>query len=205
MRYWFSAVQSFCLLGVLISVYALYVEISGERNKDYKALCDISEHMSCSAVLNSKWDHRYSQCITELSRYGRGLGVMIDSDRFGILAQRNSIYGILFYSTLAILGLYSLIVVNCFMYISDWFRHPLALKCSVLLSLLSLLGSVYLSYILFYILKDICLVCISIYFVNFVLFTLTVRRAVRQLTPKKNDWLLYFIVLLGFILWDLIW
>ena len=44
-----------CFVGISLSAYALHVELSKEHNKDYKALCDISEHMSCSKVFSSKY------------------------------------------------------------------------------------------------------------------------------------------------------
>ena len=43
-----------CLAGITLAVYALHVEISKAHNEDYKALCDINEHMSCSKVFTSK-------------------------------------------------------------------------------------------------------------------------------------------------------
>lgn len=43
-----------CVVGIALSGYALHVELSHARNKEYKALCDINEHMSCSKVFSSK-------------------------------------------------------------------------------------------------------------------------------------------------------
>ena len=44
----------FCGLGILVSVYALYVETRKHRDKTYKAVCDLGENMSCSRVLTSR-------------------------------------------------------------------------------------------------------------------------------------------------------
>lgn len=43
-----------CLMGIVASVYALHVETKKERDPNYRAACDINEHMSCSKVLTSK-------------------------------------------------------------------------------------------------------------------------------------------------------
>ena len=45
----------FGALGILLSLYALYVELQKERNPNYVALCDINEQMSCSKVLTSEY------------------------------------------------------------------------------------------------------------------------------------------------------
>ena len=43
-----------CFAGFGLSFYALHVEHMKSSDVKYKALCDISEHMSCSKVFNSK-------------------------------------------------------------------------------------------------------------------------------------------------------
>jgi len=43
-----------CLIGILVSVFAYYVEKAKEENSDYRAVCDISETVSCSAVFASR-------------------------------------------------------------------------------------------------------------------------------------------------------
>lgn len=58
-----------CVVGITLSAYALHVEFSKMHNKDYKALCDISEHMSCSKVFTSKQVVN-SFCIYIFSRSG---------------------------------------------------------------------------------------------------------------------------------------
>lgn len=42
------------VIGILVSTYALYVELTVEAHPEYKALCDISEHVKCSRVLTSE-------------------------------------------------------------------------------------------------------------------------------------------------------
>lgn len=41
------------VIGLLLSYYAFYVETSKEHDDSYKAMCDISDHMSCSKVFTS--------------------------------------------------------------------------------------------------------------------------------------------------------
>lgn len=43
-----------CLLGVALSVYALYVEFLKEADENYEAMCDINSYISCSKVFTSK-------------------------------------------------------------------------------------------------------------------------------------------------------
>lgn len=44
----------FYIIGLSLSTYAFYVETKAEGDKDYKAMCDISERMSCSKVFLSE-------------------------------------------------------------------------------------------------------------------------------------------------------
>lgn len=48
------------IAGIFVSTYALYVEMAAEIRPGYKALCDISEHASCSRVLTSKWVYNWT-------------------------------------------------------------------------------------------------------------------------------------------------
>ena len=61
-------------------------------------------------------------------------------------------------------------------------------------TILANVGSVYLGYILFFILKDVCIVCISTYVINFLLLVCSVtklRRTVNsdiEASRKKKSW-----------------
>lgn len=44
-----------CAVGMLLSAYAYYVEVSAESDHDYNAMCDISEHISCTKVFTSEY------------------------------------------------------------------------------------------------------------------------------------------------------
>ncbi|CAH8628694.1 unnamed protein product [Heterobilharzia americana] len=50
-----------CIVGISICIYALHVEYSKESDKNYRAVCDISESISCSKVLTSKEYHLQSK------------------------------------------------------------------------------------------------------------------------------------------------
>jgi len=43
------------ILGILISIYSIYIERKHTKQKDYKALCDIRDNVSCSKSFNSKY------------------------------------------------------------------------------------------------------------------------------------------------------
>ncbi|KAH1171327.1 hypothetical protein KIL84_006945 [Mauremys mutica] len=50
-----------CALGLALSVYALHVETSRERDPGYRAMCDLSPSVSCSKVFTSRrlCEHKY--------------------------------------------------------------------------------------------------------------------------------------------------
>ncbi|RVE59581.1 hypothetical protein OJAV_G00189810 [Oryzias javanicus] len=149
-----------CFFGLVLSVYALHVELSRERDPDYRAMCDLGESVSCSKVFTSRW--------------GRGFGLVqyfVGTD--SPLNQPNSILGIIFYTLQLGLGL------------SLSKKAALAL---VLSSWVSLAGSVYLASILAFVLGDFCMVCVSTYVINFALFytNLKRRRAVEAVKEKAG-------------------
>ncbi|XP_033628231.1 vitamin K epoxide reductase complex subunit 1-like protein 1 [Asterias rubens] len=150
-----------CALGIVLSVYALYVETSKESNPDFTAMCDIGQSVSCSKVFTS--------------RYGRGFGIIGRVlGEHHILNQPNSIFGILFYFLQVLIGQI----------------HTLS-ACNFLImtSILANLGSVYLGYILYFILEDACIVCISTYIVNALLLGVNILKWTylkRNLSKKKE-------------------
>ena len=52
----------FASVGLFLSLYSLQVEIKAEHDKNYRAFCDINEHISCTKVF--------------MSPYGRGFGII---------------------------------------------------------------------------------------------------------------------------------
>ena len=113
------------VIGLLLSLYTVYVERKLEKDKNYKAICDIGSS-SCTRVFSSK--------------FGKTFGIS------------NGIWGIL---------LYIVVLVLTYLNLGDYVFY---------ISILALIGSLYLAYTLYFRLKDFCLVCSGIYVVNLLLF-----------------------------------
>ncbi|XP_019967487.1 vitamin K epoxide reductase complex subunit 1 [Paralichthys olivaceus] len=137
-----------CVFGLVLSVYALHVELSKESNPDYRAMCDLGESVSCSKVFTSRW--------------GRGFGlVQFFVAQDSPLNQPNSVLGIIFYTLQMGLGLSLSRKAAVFLVFSSW---------------VSVAGSLYLASILAFVLGDFCMVCVSTYIVNFALLFTNVKR-----------------------------
>ncbi|XP_077996197.1 vitamin K epoxide reductase complex subunit 1-like protein 1 [Glandiceps talaboti] len=132
-----------CVVGFLLSVYALKVEIMKARDKNYVAFCDFNDRMSCSKAF--------------MSPYGKGFGIvgpLLGDDHF--LNFPNPILGMVFYTLQFVIG--------------QWFyASPVLVHVLFATSIVSCIGSVYLAYILYFVLNDFCIVCIATYIVNFIL------------------------------------
>ncbi|XP_051925467.1 vitamin K epoxide reductase complex subunit 1 [Hippocampus zosterae] len=137
-----------CVFGLILSVYALHVELSREHDPDYRAMCDLGESVSCSKVFTSRW--------------GRGFGlVQFFVAQDSPLNQPNSVLGILFYTLQFVLGLTPSKKAALFLVLSSW---------------VSVAGSLYLASILAFVLGDFCMVCVSTYIVNFALLYTNLKR-----------------------------
>lgn len=140
-------IQLFNILGFFLSAYSIYVGKMVTRNKAYRAVCD-SEYGQCSRVLSSP--------------YSKLVGFMFNLKKTHILNQSNGVYGVLFYSLMYFLEIYSgsnfinLIIVG--------------------MSTFSVTGSFVLAFILYYALKEACFVCFGIYFVNIMLLVISLGR-----------------------------
>lgn len=135
-------VQILCVVGVVVSLYAYYVETKAEADDGYEAMCDLSETISCTKVFTSE--------------YGKGFGLiqMVVGDD-SPLVQPNSVYGLIFYTTVFLLGLAG--------------QNDLCFYFAVV----SCLGSIYLACILVFVLQDTCIVCISMYIINILMLWVT--------------------------------
>lgn len=196
-------------IGILLSIYGLHVEISAQSDDDYEAMCDISEHVSCTKVFTSE--------------YGRGFGIIgpiLGENSF--LNLPNPLYGILFYAMIAALSKYlrqiylassiNHVMTELYKYLIRERRENLIFplhhlwmkpyiktykqfqrklssipvtghtksirfgKAQVILSALSNLMSIYLAYLLYFILEDFCVVCVLSYVVNFINLILSSKR-----------------------------
>ncbi|XP_007894765.1 vitamin K epoxide reductase complex subunit 1-like protein 1 isoform X1 [Callorhinchus milii] len=146
-----AARGSVCLLGVLLSLYAYHVESDRAGQPGHAAaMCDLSERVSCTSVLGSRW--------------GRGFGLVeIIFGTDSALNQPNSIYGLIFYTLQLLLGM----TVSA--------MAALILMTS---SIVSVVGAMYLSYILYFVLKDFCIICIAMYILNIILLIINYKRLV---------------------------
>ncbi|MEQ2200245.1 Vitamin K epoxide reductase complex subunit 1-like protein 1, partial [Xenoophorus captivus] len=134
--------------------------------------------------------------------WGRGFGLL--GSIFGndsVLNQPNSVYGILFYAFQLLLAL--LVACTVVFFCSAKLRFvflavgmtvsAMAALFLMTTSILSVVGSLYLGYILYFVLKDFCIICITTYALNFILFILNYKRLVylneawKQQLQAKQD------------------
>lgn len=84
------AIASACLQGFALSYYGYVVEMATEENDSYEAMCDISEHISCTKAFKSE--------------YGKGFGIIPETSP---LYMPNPVYGLILYALVAILGMFN--------------------------------------------------------------------------------------------------
>lgn len=137
-----------CCVGIALSLYALWVEVHKHRDPKYVAVCDLGDNMKCSRVLTSK--------------YSKGFGMvqyLLGEEH--VLNLPNCVTGLVFYTLHFIL-----------VHIGTWWATQLMFGTSIL----ACIGSAYLAYILSFVLRDLCIVCVSTYFVNFYLLYASYQR-----------------------------
>mmetsp|Transcript_15312 Transcript_15312/g.24423 ORF Transcript_15312/g.24423 Transcript_15312/m.24423 type:complete len:412 (-) Transcript_15312:206-1441(-) len=154
-----KAVVAFCAVGCALGLYALYVAshanapppvgkaARGAAKSGFKAWCDFSVGASCSTVAKSQ--------------YGIGMGLIKPNGPWGFLALPNAVYGILYYLAMALTQLPS----N--------FAKPKARQIALILSSSAVLASVYLGYLLVFVIQNLCVVCVATYMVNGALLKLS--------------------------------
>ncbi|XGW18053.1 hypothetical protein V3C99_002562 [Haemonchus contortus] len=148
------------LVGLVVSMYGLYIEIAHEFDFEYTAMCDVSPLVSCTRVLTSK--------------YGMGFGIigpLLGEE--SALNQRNAFYGVIGYTLLALIQLSH---TQCSASISYF--------AGIMMNIMSL----YLITVLIR-LRAVCLVCVTIYTVNalFLYFTIKRRQALAEVANINNN------------------
>jgi len=144
------------LAGLGLSLYALFVETKASKDEEYRPLCDIDDQISCSAVFTSK--------------YARGFGQV--EQLLGAehpLNQPNSVYGIAFYSLMLLLS---------------FINRRFIATMQVFFSFLACVMACYLGYLLYFVIKAVCVVCVATYAVNFLMLLFSVCKR-KALAPKK--------------------
>ncbi|XP_007894766.1 vitamin K epoxide reductase complex subunit 1-like protein 1 isoform X2 [Callorhinchus milii] len=118
----------------------------------------------CKGLLDwIMWQNSF-RISSPCDRWGRGFGLVeIIFGTDSALNQPNSIYGLIFYTLQLLLGM----TVSA--------MAALILMTS---SIVSVVGAMYLSYILYFVLKDFCIICIAMYILNIILLIINYKRLV---------------------------
>ena len=127
-------------MGLVVTLYAVHVEQSA--GPQYRSMCDINDHISCSRVLTSP--------------YTRMMGMIFNLPKDHMFNLPNTNYGVLFY-----------LAICCYPWATFVPGREFLLLGASVFSLVACCG---LAYILYFKLKDLCLVCISSYVVNLFIF-----------------------------------
>ncbi|KAI4455896.1 vitamin k epoxide reductase complex subunit 1 [Holotrichia oblita] len=129
-------------IGLALSIYAFIVEQAAAKDANYKAMCDINEFISCSTVFKSE--------------YATGFGLaskFLGKDSF--FNKPNSLFGIAFYSLIIVLA---------------QFNSKSFAVLNLLFSTFSVWLSVYLAYLLVFVIRSLCIICAGTYVVNIINF-----------------------------------
>ena len=145
------------VIGMVLAAYAVHVEIEHERVErckdekqqdsaeceEYKSLCDFSPEVSCQKVFSSEYGKIWSY-----------LGII---PKGSVLDQPNAVYGFVFYVTIALISVFMK-------------KNPVAAHVALFFGAFSVCLSVYLGYILAFVLQHFCALCVSTYVLNFGIF-----------------------------------
>ena len=136
-------ISALVILGLAVSFYAYKVERMTEDDPFYEAVCDISEHVSCTKAFSSE--------------YGRGLGIFPVTS---MLYLPNPLFGLIFYALVGALSCFTIYATSIMV---------------MSLVVLSNFGTIYLVYVSI-VIQNVCLVCVSIYIINAILFVLVTEK-----------------------------
>jgi vitamin-K-epoxide reductase (warfarin-sensitive) len=132
------------LLGLAITLYAIHVERKAASEKAEKAFCDINDRMSCTRVLTSP--------------YAKMVGKIFKLPADHKLNVPNTYYGVLFYIAIMLYTKFPFTLIP--------FREVLLMAASSF----SLVACCGLAYIMYFKLKDVCIVCMATWAVNVGIF-----------------------------------
>lgn len=146
-----------CSTAALISLYTIYVKHNMALMSTYEPLCDISERVSCTKVFRSRYGHGFGF-----------LGSIVGEE--SILNLENGFIGLIYYSLLGLLT------------VSD---STDVAKYQIYICALSNCMSLYLAYLLYFVLDDLCVVCIAIYAINFLQLLMAYMRYYKCVEDDK--------------------
>lgn len=149
-----------CTLGFFISLYAIYVDLKKRNDSTYEAFCDFAPTISCSSALTSEYSHIFS-------KFG-----LIPSG--SVLDFSNAAFGSVFYLTMCVL--------TRFMQ-----RSALCAHVMLVLSIISVVLSFYLAYVLIQILHDICIICYATHVCNIALLATSAYNSWSLRCIKKSN------------------
>eukprot|EP01038_Epipyxis_sp_PR26KG_P006771 gene6771-9275_t len=144
-------------LGLVVSLYSVYVEHKHQDDHSYTALCDITEKISCSTVFSSEYGKVFSK-----------IGLI---ERGSLFDQTNAFYGVIFYTVYL-----AVVIVKKRIFDGTTFLDLLLLG----LSTISVITSAYLSYALVEELRMLCIACFSIYFFNSINFMVSTHTCLKS-------------------------
>lgn len=137
------------IIGIIVCLYAIYIDKVSKKEKNYVAFCDINNYMSCSVVLKSPYSRLTKLCF--------GLN---ENSLFNV---PNTYYGLLFYIAITIYPIYPFTLIP--------FRELMFFGASFT----SLLLCCALAYILYFKLHNFCAICVATYFINMFIFWFAYR------------------------------
>lgn len=161
----------FALLGCVVASYALYIEFTHVSEADAKALNIAAPTYFCDSLFSIPGVKvGCSHALT--GPYGRVLRLWGIAPPGSPLDVPNSALGLAYY-LLALL---------------PWHAHgALAADAFMLASAASLAFSVYLAYVLRFVLKELCVICVSSYIINMVIFVLAARMRMRLMDVNDHE------------------
>lgn len=124
-------------------------------------------------------------------RFGRGFGIVgkLYGDE-SVINVRNPYYGIFFYVIVIILSECNNILKQLSGIINNlltgFIDYSIVSRLLMLVTCASNLLSIYLAYLLIFVIKSICVVCVSLYCINFIISILCIRKH-DNLMERIND------------------